>query len=239
MNKHLPPLILGIASSMAIAFTSGGHQDPSPGGADQKAQKPKATYVGAKKCRKCHGDQQKSWKKTNMAKAFDLLKPGERAEAKVKAGLDPEKDYTRDDTCLPCHVTGWGEPGGYTIPPAGDSPEAKKAQKAAKALEGVQCEACHGPASLVMAYKKKNEEYKWQDLVKKGLTQGALFPTKEMCAKCHNEKSPFVEKGYVFDFEKRRDEGTHRHYRMDFDHGCPHKHAVTKKKKKKKKSDKD
>jgi hypothetical protein len=90
-----------------------------------------------------------------------------------------------------------------------------------------------------MAYKKKNEEYKWDDLVKKGLTQGVLFPSKEMCAKCHNDKSPFVEKGYVFDFEKGRDEGTHRHYRMDFDHGCPHKHSVTKKKKKKKKTGKN
>ncbi|MDQ7053398.1 MAG: cytochrome c family protein [candidate division KSB1 bacterium] len=70
-------------------------------------------FVGTQKCKKCHLKQYKSWKKTKMASTFDVLKPGVRAEAKKKAGLDPDKDYTTDKECLPCHTTGYGKPGGF------------------------------------------------------------------------------------------------------------------------------
>jgi Cytochrome c554 and c-prime len=191
-------------------------------------------YVGSGVCRKCHGDQHKDWKKTKMAKAFDLLKPGERAEEKKAAGLDPKTDYTKDVTCLPCHVTGWGKPGGYAIPPEGKTPKARKAQKAAKAMQGVQCEACHGPASDTSAFKKENQQYRWEDLEQTaGTRSGMIFPTADNCTSCHNAESPFVDEKYVFDFEKSRKEGTHMHMQMEFDHGCPHVHKVTEKKKKK------
>ena len=62
-------------------------------------------YVGSTKCKMCHLKEHKSWADTKMAQAFDVLKPGERAEAKTAAGLDPDQDYTTDTTCLPCHVT--------------------------------------------------------------------------------------------------------------------------------------
>jgi cytochrome c554/c'-like protein len=221
-----------MAMSLALS-PSQQAQEPATEAIKKKAPE----YIGAIACRKCHGDQYKAWKKTNMAQAFENLKPGERAEAKGKAGLDPSKDYTRDETCLSCHVTGFGEPGGYAIPPKGDTPEAKRAQKKAKAMEGVQCESCHGPASLSVAHKKLDEKYKWDDVVKAEVLPGMWFPDEKICLACHNDESPFVKEGYVFDFEKRKEEGTHTHYRMDFDHGCPHKHSVTKKKKRKKKKD--
>jgi len=41
-------------------------------------------YVGSHKCKACHNNEYKQWKKTKMAKAFKLLKPGVRAEAKKK-----------------------------------------------------------------------------------------------------------------------------------------------------------
>ena len=69
-------------------------------------------YVGSKKCKMCHLKEYKSWSETKMANSFDTLKPGERAEAKTKAGLDPDKDYTTDATCIACHVTGDGKEGG-------------------------------------------------------------------------------------------------------------------------------
>ncbi len=63
-----------------------------------------ADFVGAKKCKMCHMKQFKSWETTKMAQAFELLKPGVAAEAKTAAGVDPNKDYTGDDSCLPCHT---------------------------------------------------------------------------------------------------------------------------------------
>ncbi len=231
MRLFLYPSSLGLALLSTLVL--GGPADKKDVQGDKK--QPVATYMGAKSCKKCHSDQYKSWKKTTMAKSFEVLLPGKAEEAKKKAGLDLKKDYTKDKTCLPCHTTGYGKPGGYAIPPEGDSSAAKKLQKKATAMQGVQCEACHGPGSLSSKYKKKHEKYKWSDLVDKKLTDGVKFPDKENCLECHNDKSPTVKKGYVFDYDKRKDEGMHKHPKMDFKHGCPHTHTVSKKKKKKKK----
>ena len=86
-------------------------------------------YTGAKKCKMCHLKQFKSWEKTQMANAFELLRPGVAAEAKTGAGLDPEKDYTLDAECVSCHVTGHGKEGGFVDAAI---PFIKNAQKANK-----------------------------------------------------------------------------------------------------------
>ena len=62
------------------------------------------TYEGRTKCSSCHKSQAKSWKDTAHAKAMESLKPGTRKEAKVKAKLDPEKDYTQDKDSVGCYV---------------------------------------------------------------------------------------------------------------------------------------
>jgi len=167
----------------------------------------KFTYVGSKSCKKCHPKQYKSWAKTKMAKSFEILKPGQAKEAKEKFKLDPAKDYSTDETCLKCHTTGYGEPGGYATPDAED----KKAVKKAKALQGVGCESCHGPAS---AYNKVFEEilkskrkYKQDELYKVGLKKIG----KESCVNCHNDKGPTFDKSKPFDYDKRKDDGTHDH----------------------------
>ena len=49
-----------------------------------------ADFEGRKKCSSCHKSQAKSWAETAHAKAMESLKPGERKEAKEKAGLDPD-----------------------------------------------------------------------------------------------------------------------------------------------------
>ena len=101
------------------------------------------TYVGSNKCKKCHLTNHKSWAKTKMGKALETLKPGNATEAKTKHGLEPDKDYTKDESCLKCHTTGFGSDGGYVIPDETD----KKAVRRAKKLAGVGCESCHGPGS--------------------------------------------------------------------------------------------
>src|SRR3990170_2624824 len=70
-------------------------------------------YVGPAKCKECHKKQYASWKKTRMANTFEVLRPGEKAREKRLAGLDPNKDYTNDESCLPCHTTGYGFAGGF------------------------------------------------------------------------------------------------------------------------------
>ena len=165
------------------------------------------SYVGSKKCKICHIKQYKSWEQTTMAKTFEVLMPGARAEEKKAAGLDPEKDYTADAECLPCHTVGYGKPGGFvdlaTTP----------------TLAGVGCEMCHGPGS---EYLKKehmsnsNKEYVLAELEKVGLVGK---PKAETCTSiCHNDESPFVEKGYVFDFENEQSEGTHEHRPLKYKH---------------------
>ena len=83
-----------------------------------------ATYSGVKKCKSCHFKQWNSWRKTKMATTFEVLKPGVRSEEKSKLKFDPNKDYTKDATCLGCHTSGFGIPGGYVVPADGDA-EAK------------------------------------------------------------------------------------------------------------------
>lgn len=163
-------------------------------------------YVGSNNCRKCHIKEWRSWSETKMAKAFDVLKPGERAEAKKEAGLDPDKDYTTDPACVKCHVTGHGEPGGFVD--IETTPD----------LAGVGCEECHGAGGTYTQdgyMTLQNKEYKKADLVAVGLV-GEI--TEDQCVKCHNTESPFVGDDYVFDFETRKDEGTHEKFPLKYEH---------------------
>jgi hypothetical protein len=165
-----------------------------------------ASYVGAKKCKGCHLKQYQTWQQTKMAKSFELLKAGVHADAKKKASLDPQKDYTHDKKCLPCHTTGFGKPGGFVS--LEKTPD----------LVGVQCESCHGAGG---EYLKQgfmtlgNRKYKRADLVKVGL----VVPNAETCTSiCHNSKSPFVGKDYIFNFEERKNKGAHEHIALKFPH---------------------
>ena len=161
----------------------------------------KVEYLGVDYCKTCHMPHYESWHETKMSKAFELLKPGIRRDAKVAANVNPDLDYSKDPKCLVCHTTGYGEPGGFVN--LSTTPE----------MVGVQCEMCHGPGSRYskMMYKKKGT-FKREDFIKEGLT----LPTEQnnICTnKCHNDKSPFVRaiNNYNFSFEFRKDMGTHRH----------------------------
>jgi len=161
-----------------------------------------AQYVGASKCRVCHLPQSKSWEQTKMSQVFELLKPGVRADVKRAHKIDPDKDYTNDPICLPCHTTGYGKPGGFVS--VAQTPN----------LVGVQCEVCHGPGSSYMKpnlMSLQNKEYKRSDL----LAAGLVAPTVAICEQCHNKKSPFFK---PFDFAERIKQGIHAHEALKYKH---------------------
>lgn len=195
---------------------------------DSEAAK-KPSFEGYKKCGGCHKSQKESWLETEHASAFDLLKPGEHAKDKKKAKLDPDKDYTKDEKCIGCHVTGYKKKGGY---------REGLSKTRQKYLLGVGCEECHGPGSLYRKehrkagskFKKTRESSPRKTLVK----TGQIFDYEEACNGCHmnykgspwkGAKEPYtpftpdVDPEYKFDFEKAvremgKDEGMHEHFKL-------------------------
>ena len=171
-----------------------------------------ASYVGTKKCKTCHMKQHKTWKTTKMARTFEVLKPGVRADAKVRLKFDPKKDYTKDPKCLECHTTGFGMPGGYKIPEPGDS----KAARRAKENAGTTCEACHGPGSKYLAIHKKAMTEKRKYTLGELYQAGQYKIDVKSCTTCHNRRNPTVGSDYHFDYEKYKTEDTHENFPLKY-----------------------
>lgn len=89
--------------------------------------------------------------------------------AKAWNTLKPEEQ--KKDSCSVCHSTG--------------------KDAAGTLITGVQCESCHGPGSAYKTQANMKDR-------KLALANGLTLPTKEVCVKCHNEKSPTF-KGFDFD----------------------------------------
>ena len=180
----------GIAAATGVTATTLG--------ADQ------AKYVGSKKCKMCHSKEFKSWADTAHAKAYDALKPGERSEAKAKAKLDSGKDYTTDESCLGCHVVGFGKESGFAI----ESDE-KKAGKMIKVFGAVGCESCHGAGSdynkLHKEIQKSKRTYKQSEMHEAGMNEMG----EDVCLGCHNDKSPTFDASTPFDYEASKKDGVH------------------------------
>ncbi|HEY5133445.1 MAG TPA: multiheme c-type cytochrome [Candidatus Krumholzibacteriaceae bacterium] len=81
-------------------------------------------YLGMDICGRCHADLMPRFVASRHFRALETLRE-HGAEA------NPE--------CLACHATGYGRPAGY-------DPAAEK--EGAPNLQGVQCEACHGPGTM-------------------------------------------------------------------------------------------
>jgi formylglycine-generating enzyme required for sulfatase activity len=171
-----------------------------------------ATYIGVKKCKSCHFKQWNSWRKTKMAKAFESLRPGVKSDEKTKLKFDPAKDYTKDPACLTCHASGFGMPGGYVVPPDGDS----KAQGQAADNAGVTCEGCHGPGSKSVEIqediKENKRPYKFAELQAVGFHRAGV----RACRSCHNASDPGKEPGYHFPYEEKRKEGQHENIELKY-----------------------
>lgn len=82
-----------------------------------------AGYVGAVVCLACHQAVRPFWEQDRHAHAWAALQTAAK---------------TSDLDCVPCHVTGFGLPGGSALGKL-------------EPLQNVQCEACHGPGSLHIA----------------------------------------------------------------------------------------
>ncbi len=165
-----------------------------------------AKYVGISACKKCHLKQYMSWKKTTMARTFDVLKSGNATEAKKKTGFDPKIDYTKDPACLPCHTTGYGLPGGYSTETA----------KLAKENEGTTCEACHGPGSKYVALHKDVADKKRKYSVKEFYDAGMFRIDEAVCTTCHNRKNPTAPPDFRFDYEQFKDKGSHENFPLKY-----------------------
>jgi len=136
------------------------------------------SFVGSDGC-KCHKSEIADWETSKHAKAFDLLKAGNKKSKKKKAGLDPDKDYTTDEKCIPCHVTGYRNDGGFTdiVSTAG--------------MAGIGCEACHGPGSKYRTlHKDKSLVFTKSEAVALGAYYGSQ--DQAVCERCHKHKdNPF------------------------------------------------
>jgi len=106
----------------------------------------KAVYVGMNKCKRCHSDHVKTYSDWKYSKNFRILE---------MRGKD------HDPQCLSCHTTGYGKKGGF------------KSVEETPHMKNVQCEACHGPASLHVKAPTVQEHLK------------TLSIPKNICTSCH------------------------------------------------------
>lgn len=210
VKKHGNWFGLGAVCAVGLALL-GAMSVASAAGEDEFA------YVGSKKCKMCHKEQYKSWEETTHAKAFELLKPGNASEAKAKFKLDPAKDYSTDESCLACHVLGFGKTGGYAVPDAADEKAVKKMEK----LASVGCESCHGPGKeycvLKKDIKKEKRKYKFEEMAAAGM----IKIEESTCTRCHNDKSVTYDESKVLKYEEmlKNDKAIHAHVPLELREG--------------------
>jgi hypothetical protein len=192
--------------------------------AGQPASAPPAggKYIGASKCKNCHGspdsgDQYGAWTKAKHSHAFENLTSSAAKELGAKVGI---ADPSTEAACLQCHATGFGEP-------------EESLAKGWKMDLGVQCETCHGPGDEHM-----KERFKAAATAEKGVLQtlppGEVIaaPTVDVCVKCHNPKSPsykpfcyYEARGKVSHFDPRKprtDEEKASYGKCPCGAPCPH-----------------
>lgn len=119
-------------------------------------------YVGVDACARCHPAAVDFWRSTSHSHAWETL-------------VEREKEWDR--SCVSCHATGYGAPGGSSL---GHT----------EGLTDVQCEQCHGPGSLHAASPDV-----------RGAPLGVVLETTAgTCTGCHNE-----EHSTRFDYESYRE----------------------------------
>lgn len=154
-------LFAGLCAVLAITATVWG-DNPNP--PKDPAGNGGAEYIGESGCKKCHIKEHRTWKKMKHAGAWDALPEKYR---------DPgEKDPDTGQACISCHVTGYGEKGGFVD------------AKASEHLLGVQCEACHGPGSKHREAGQTVLDEK-RDKFNEGEEKFITLKTAN-CANCHN-----------------------------------------------------
>ena len=185
---------LVLASVVAVLFCIGwGRSQPA-----EEPQEGTCKYVGASGCT-CHqkeglGGQVQRWTGTGHARSYLVLRTGrpemieDVAKPMVEVGhgraIAQEAMRLGEDTnCLKCHTTAADVDTSFWEPTF-------------HIEDGVQCEACHGPASRHVAMMTgKKRPLPTEARLKR--------PTKEDCMACHREKSSHaVLKSKPFNYEK-------------------------------------
>ena len=166
-------------------------------------------YVGSEGCQ-CHKSEINDWNRSKHAKAFDLLLPGRRKLAKKAAGLNPDRDYSRDRKCIHCHVVGYRK-GGFVD--MDTTPQ----------FAGVGCESCHGAGGdYRVLHGKKPRTFTKAEATALGQHYGSL--DESVCMRCHeNGESPFkrkVNEKYRFNHATRlsKTKAFHQYYPLKSKH---------------------
>ncbi len=165
------------------------------------AQETEFSYMGVNNCKMCHNKKDKGaqfdvWSEGPHAKSFETLKSEEAL--KIATGLKLEGPPHEAGECLVCHTTGWGKADGYEVLSAEfiANPENARAVKKNDYKANVGCENCHGAGS---GYKsKKTMEGIFSGEIDPA-TVGLIYPNKEVCLTCHNEKNPNFQEEFDFD----------------------------------------
>jgi hypothetical protein len=105
-------------------------------------------FVGMEKCKDCHPEDVKTYSEWKYSRNFRILEM---------------RGKEHDPQCLPCHTTGYGKPGGFVS--VEETPH----------MKNVQCETCHGPASLHVKAPTVEEH------------QRTLSVPENICTTCHRQ----------------------------------------------------
>jgi hypothetical protein len=128
-------------------------------------------FVGTYKCKDCHEESYRVWKKSGHSKAYKTL-----------AELDPPRNF--DPECVSCHVVGWN--------PQRFFPYESGYQSLEKTphLIDVGCEDCHGPGEFHCKAEEGSDQAK-MDKYRKAAVVTKEYSEKEQCRTCHDgDNSP-------------------------------------------------
>jgi len=161
--KSLKNLLYAVAALVAAIALLGAADE-------EAAEKPVNAYVGdnAKSCAMCHKAQVEAWKAWPMASAWGKLSAEEQ----------------KKDECVKCHVTGFGQPGGWV------------SFEKTPNLVGIQCEACHGPAGDHMKVPLSDKDKKKATVT--------VSPAEAACLTCHVKEGNPNFKEFKFEDAKKQ-----------------------------------
>ena len=190
------------ASVIAVLLAMGWDRS----GSAEKPQESTYKYVGVAGCT-CHrkeglGGQVQRWTGTSHARSYLVLRTGypemieDVAKPMVEVGhrraiAQGAMRLGEDTNCLKCHATV------AEVEPSFREPTFH-------IEDGVQCEACHGPASGHVAMMMRTKSVRMGQKGSSSAEARLKRPTKEDCMACHHERpSHAILKSKPFDYEKR------------------------------------
>lgn len=155
---------------------------------------PEAKFVGDRQCIECHKAEHTLWEGSKHSHAFEALE---------KYAKKPSGRHF-DGECIICHTVGYDYKTGYLN------------EKTTPQLKNVQCESCHGPASLHVAEatvnltsKKPTSKYlKMLSPWKAGTD--AMLPNKEKFAAMAAEKDDVKREAMMTQSEKLAYQGVYQ-----------------------------